>query len=209
MRMRIPFRLQFPLTCCLMLAGGSAARAQCYQFSSGNAASLTVNITNLPPPTMAAGSVAYGIFDVTGDSATVTIGQTGYTLLPPSPDFQLPSIIITFSYDPLLGYTHFIMQVDGGTRSAPVTAGISLIGSGNLLPNGLPAVLPPISAWTITGPLAPFIPPPSLTVGQGTLPEFCFYNNLHLGLGHQLQRRFGATLDVAHTGRQEPWRLRL
>ena len=82
-------QIQFSLVYCLMLAGANTASGQCYRFSSGNAASVTLNITNLPAPVMIPYGYSYFVLDVTKDAAAVTIGPNSYTILPPSPDVPL------------------------------------------------------------------------------------------------------------------------
>jgi hypothetical protein len=77
--MRIRLDIRFALTCILPFVGTGTANAQCYTFSSGSAASLTLNLPNLPTPTgSTAGGLNYGLTteNTAGDSATLTIGQT-------------------------------------------------------------------------------------------------------------------------------------
>ncbi len=125
--------------------------ALCYQFSSGNAASLTVNITNLPTPVVTSiggiyTSYQYPAFGAPGISESLTIGQTTYV----GPTAPTTIYILTESAS-----TTSTLQISGGVLVGPGlgndgAAGIVLSGNGNLLPNGLPAAIPPISSWGMT-----------------------------------------------------------
>lgn len=132
-------RNQVSLACFLAVVGVRAANAQCYQFSSGTAASLTINITNLPAPSSAgSGNYDYLFFGVSGNSANLTSGQTSY----PTTLFDINSNFSALTNSTTL----LISTVQASTSSPSVT--VKLTGPGNLLPAGLPSVLPLISAWT-------------------------------------------------------------
>jgi hypothetical protein len=125
--------------------------ALCYQFSSGSAASLTINITNLPTPLVTSiggvfTSYQYPAFGAPGISESLTIGQTTYV----GPTAPTTIYIYILS----AGATSEV-QISGGVLVGPGlgndgAAGIVLSGNGNLLPNGLTAALPPISSWGTT-----------------------------------------------------------
>jgi len=114
--------------------------AQCYKFSSGSAASVTLNLTHLPPPTLA----STGIYQYTSSSglvgtASVTVGQTTYT-----PSSAIPiSIIVTVSSGVVTNFS--VIDVTVGfesTANTIVAASVSTGLTGNLFPNGvLPANL--------------------------------------------------------------------
>jgi len=145
--MRIPLPVRFSLACVLALAGCRAASAQCYQFSSGSAASLSVDITNLPPPTITiiSGITFYEYFlsGLAGNSVVLTLGQSTYSAAPP------PLLTLTVDYDPSLNLTSLIISVSIDATTGP-EATVELAGYGNLVPNGvLPAALPPISEWGV------------------------------------------------------------
>jgi RHS repeat-associated protein len=124
-----------------------AVEAQCYAFSSKGVDSLVVNITNLPTPTVTTyGSgheYFYTLSGLSGNSAILTIGSTVYNVTAPA----------TFTID-----VH-------ESPSSPVASGVTMavsFGSGiaasastitttaDLLPSGLPAVIPGISNWPTT-----------------------------------------------------------
>ena len=122
-----------------------AASAQCYTFSSGSAASLTVNITNLPAPTMP----VQGIYQYSSNSglaatASLTVGQTTYN---PSPSVPI-DLYITVSSDPNINFSQFSLNVAfTSTNNTVVGALPSLAWSGTFFANGsLPGTLPAISA---------------------------------------------------------------
>ncbi|HTS31471.1 MAG TPA: hypothetical protein VMH81_36620, partial [Bryobacteraceae bacterium] len=114
--------------------------AQCYQFSSGATASLTVNITHLPPPTMP----QPGIYQYTSSSGlagdiSLTVGQTTYT-----PVSSIPvSFDITVSSDATLNFSVLDLSVGFTTANQTVAAAsLSVDWSAALFPNGtLPAAL--------------------------------------------------------------------
>jgi hypothetical protein len=71
----------------LAFVGCRAASAQCYEFSSGSAASLSLDIANLPAPTVntANGTTTYmyTLSNVAGNTSSLTIGSTTYSAAPP------------------------------------------------------------------------------------------------------------------------------
>ena len=122
--------------------------AVCYQFSSGSAATLTINITNLPAPSFMSLSgisiYSYVLDGLAGNSATLSLGQSTYSGNPPV------ELDLTVEYAP----TGFSSYTTGFVLSALIdlttgaAATVDLQGAGNLLPNGvLPAVFPSLSAW--------------------------------------------------------------
>ncbi len=136
-------RRLFLLACFLLLIGVRFANAQCYTFSSGSAASLTINITNLPSPTMP----VEGIYQYSSDSglagtASLTVGQTTYTSTSSPPI----TLIVTVSSDPSTDFSAFDLTVGFvSTNDTVVAATVSLGWSGNIFPSGsLPVTLPPI-----------------------------------------------------------------
>jgi uncharacterized protein (TIGR03437 family) len=130
----------FLFACFLLLTGVRVASAQCYTFSSGSAASFTVNITSLPSPTMP----SPGIYQYSGSglagTASLTVGQTTYTSSGPI------SLIVTVSSDSSLDFSAFDLVVSFTTTNNTIAgAGVSLGWNGIFFPNGsLPAALPPI-----------------------------------------------------------------
>src|ERR1035441_10417715 len=127
----------------LLLTGVRIASAQCYTFSSGSAASFTVNITSLPSPAMP----SPGIYQYSSDSglagtASLTVDQTTYTSSPSQPI----SLIVTVSSDSSIDFSAFDLTVGfTSTNNTIVAASVSLGWSGIFFPNGsLPAALPPI-----------------------------------------------------------------
>ena len=164
--MRIPVDVRFALTFLLTVLGASTVHAQCYTFSSGNQASLMVSFPNLPQLT----SGTPGLYQYTlttantsGDTATLTLGQTSYAFLPAPPELQEAAsegafgggIQYTYiSYPSGLSLTGFeialLYEVAGLSPDRPIAVNLALQGEGNLLPNGLPASFPSISAWSLT-----------------------------------------------------------
>ena len=66
-----------------MFGASQAAHAQCYTFAIGVQPSLTLNITNLPVPTITSDGVGgtnynYDLTSVTGNSATLVVAGTQY-----------------------------------------------------------------------------------------------------------------------------------
>ena len=127
----------------ILLSGVRVASAQCYTFSSGSAASFTVNITSLPSPTMP----SPGIYQYSSDSglagtASLKVGQTTYTSSPS----QTISLVVTVSSDSSIDFSAFDLAVGFiSTDNTVVAASVSLGWSGIFFPNGsLPAALPPI-----------------------------------------------------------------
>jgi len=131
-------RMLFLSACFLLLTGVRVASAQCYTFSSGSAASLTVNITNLPAPSISSGIYSYSLDS--GFTSSITVGQTTYT---PS---AYPSLILTVSSDSAIDFSAFDLTVGFiSTDNSDVAASISVGWNGIVFPNGtLPATLPPI-----------------------------------------------------------------
>jgi uncharacterized protein (TIGR03437 family) len=126
------------LAAALFLTGARIASAQCYTFSSGSAASFTINITSLPSPTMPFdGTYQYSSGSGT---ASVTVGGTTYTSSPPL------DLIITVSSDPSLDFSVFDLTVGFiSTNNNVAAATVSLGWPGVFFQNGsLPAALPPI-----------------------------------------------------------------
>ena len=141
-------RIHVPLASILALAGVHAASAQCYRLASGTAASLTINIGNLPAPSLSPdGSggtfYTYSLIAVAGNSASLTLGSTTYSLSPPTVS------LIQVDFNPIV--TTLIMSVAGTVGTTSVGAQVSLSGPTNLFPSSspLPAALPAASAWTI------------------------------------------------------------
>ena len=105
-------------------------------------ASLTVNITTLPTPVYSnvEGNVSYQ-YSFTGGNIvtlTVTVEQT-------TTSYPLTLLFIDLGYVQSDGATIISSEMVGANGAFAL---IEIEGPGNRLPNGLPAVLPPISAWT-------------------------------------------------------------
>jgi uncharacterized protein (TIGR03437 family) len=136
-------RIPLPVVCFLLLPGVHVATAQCYTFSTSSA-TLTVNVTRLPPPMVSAG----GIYQYTTNAGLVanvslTVGGTTYV---PSPSGPI-DMDITVSSDPSLNLSQFSLNV-AFTTSNNVTVGAlpSLAWDGIYFQGGaLPPVLPSLS----------------------------------------------------------------
>src|ERR1039458_2613400 len=145
--MRIPLSVRFSLACALAFAGGRAASAQCYGFSSGTAATLTLYITNLPAPvvTPLGGGIvmySYTLSGIAGNTSSLTVGSTTYSAASPS------NFLIDIDSSPYITSLNVSVSVTPLGQTPAAGAAVGLGGAGNLLPNGvLPAALPPISAW--------------------------------------------------------------
>jgi hypothetical protein len=149
----------------LTVTGGLTLPQHCYTFSSGTAASLAVNLPNLPAPTSpSAGSTDYVLTNINtaGDTATLNLGGTAYPFIP-APSLGGISLGGSFGLGDIgYGYVPYaaglyvttfgidLLATDASQLNRPTSAVVSLSGLGNLLPNGLPAAFPPISAWTFT-----------------------------------------------------------
>jgi uncharacterized protein (TIGR03437 family) len=108
---------------------------------------VTLNITSLPTPTTESfeglSSYTYSFNGPGGYTANMILGGASYAL-------DLSSILVMSSS------SSTNLQITFGVASGTsASASITLEGSGNLLPNGLVATLPPISAWNI---MTSFIP---------------------------------------------------
>jgi RHS repeat-associated protein len=125
------------------------ARAQCYAFSSGSAASLVLNITNLPTPTnVSEGSngqtlYTYTLTGLSGNSVTMSVVGTVYSSTSPN-----PFVITVFQYPGV--DTVVNISADLGSTSAAITL---TDGSADVLPSGLTPVLPGIANWSTTATL--------------------------------------------------------
>ena len=137
-------RMSLLLVCFLLVMGVRVADAQCYTFSSGSSASLTVNLTHLPAPSNPLGWI-YQYTSSTGLAGTVslTVGQTKYTPASSPPI----TLILTVGDDPGINFSSFEISTGFiGTNNTVAAATVSLSWSGNLFPNGsLPVTLPPVS----------------------------------------------------------------
>jgi hypothetical protein len=130
----------------VLLTAVRVASAQCYTFSSGSAASFTVDITNLPSPTMP----TPGIYQYSSSSGTASLTEGGTTYTSSGPI----SLIVTVSSDSSIDFSAFDLTVGfTSTNNTIVAASASLGWTGIFFPNGsLPAALPPIP-----GSLDPFM----------------------------------------------------
>lgn len=139
---------------CLALAACAIANAQCYQFS-GSGATLRINITSYnivnPPVTVSGGLFASYAFS---SENTFTLASSTQT----STAFLDGLISIQYLPSDAGNITTFAIVVPDATTTVMKGSQHSwqavLNGAGNLLPNGLVQILPPISAW--------FVPPPSM-----------------------------------------------
>ena len=134
-----------------LLACGSSAQAACYAFTS-SAAGITVTaditITNQTIQNLTPGQTRIIKFSYTGNF-TETIGTLTLT------DSGTVTNAVGITYEGVPGtvpWTALVMGSAAGPKGSqigyatPVWA-VSLNGTGDLLPNGLTPVLPPISAW--------------------------------------------------------------
>jgi hypothetical protein len=186
---------QLFLTCLFALTASREARAQCYQFSSGNAASLTLGITNLPAPTIGVDPYGDATFDYTltglsGNSVTATVGGvTASANTFPGLSGATPGI---FTIHIVSGpaETLFLLQVRGtdGTNGDGFVAEVQLAvtdetmptnpAPSGLLPSGLPTVLPPISAWGVQEGATPVIEVQIFQIGTPPPPPLVFFGNI-------------------------------
>src|ERR1700733_8353817 len=160
--MTIRYCIQVSLAFVFALAGARVASAQCYQFSSGAAASLMVNITNLPSPTVGTDTFgdityAYDLIGLSGNSVTIMIGGATNTATVFSPQSETNSFSINITSGPI--GTIVVLNISSSSIIPPlngIAAIVELLAGPNpnlpkgLLPNGLPTTLPPISAWATT-----------------------------------------------------------
>jgi hypothetical protein len=176
------------LLCC---ATAAEAHSLCYQFSSGNSASLNVTITNLPAPTM--GTDVYGnttfdydLHSLTGNSATLMVGtNTATAALFSGPISQVsPTFTIHIVSGPVESI--FFLQIAAASSTANgLVAEVQLAATNEttpmnppngLLPSGLPSTLPPLSAWGVQSGATPVMQVQILPAGFG-LP-ISFFGNI-------------------------------
>ncbi len=166
-----PSWLPLPLACFLALVGVRATSAQCYRFSSvssGTAASLTVNITNLPRPTvtslMGTGRrYFYDLRGLSGNTVSLSLGKATDTrsVFPVNESEQSPKGLFSIYVDSSPLFPTLSIQVASSNyndaehkTSNGLAAVIALTARLNpnrpnvLLPNGLPSTLPPLSSWS-------------------------------------------------------------
>ena len=140
------------------MSGARAGSAQCYEFSSGTAASLTLNVVSLPAPAIASDGSGGTYYDYSlgvspllnngvGNTASLTVGTATYASS--APVLWDISIHIGSSSQPSTSLTVSV-TLTGSSSTQAVGATISLATiATNLLPNGLPATLPSVSAWSV------------------------------------------------------------
>ncbi len=132
--------------CFLLLTGVSVASAQCYTFSGGSAASLTVNITHLPPPTVSTTPWIYQYSSESGLVAAVSlkVGQTTFTH---DPNSVPPLIDVSVANDPSSSFSEIDFNVAFSSANHIIAGGLaSAYWSAANFPNGsLPATLPSLS----------------------------------------------------------------
>ena len=120
------------------------ARAVCYTFQAGGAASVVFKIPNLPAPVVSSieGAVEYQyvLAGLTGNTVTVTVnGTTSSSTV--FDGFQI------LTYD-LTAQSNSSLSIMLESPSPILSAMINLVGgSGNFFENGLPAVLPAASQF--------------------------------------------------------------
>jgi uncharacterized protein (TIGR03437 family) len=123
-----------------LLAGNSFG--QCYQFSSGSAASIKVNFLRVPVPS----SPSTGVYqyDQTSGlvvSAVVTLGQQVYS------SGNVDAINVTVSDSASLDYSQLIISMGFTSNGATVGAGVHFGWNGNFFQGGkLPASLPSLGS---------------------------------------------------------------
>ena len=131
----------------------AAASAQCHQFT-GTGATLEIDITDFTlknGPNLSSGG-AYSTNDRFEGSNTLTVGGSTKTSKSTanSPDCAQCEIgTTTLSYS-AGGVTAFTMTVPTNTEPSEDYWGVTLGGTGNLIPTGVlppPAAFPPISSW--------------------------------------------------------------
>lgn len=143
---------QLALALCLLTVG-RVAKAQCYSFSSGSVATFSMNIPNLPKPTVGVDpngnpEFLYNLPALPGNSASFLVNGISIDSVPADINIQIDS-------GPL--GTDFLLSAlysNSGNITNAFNVSIHLWAAANpsypegLLPNGLPATLPLIAAWT-------------------------------------------------------------
>jgi uncharacterized protein (TIGR03437 family) len=142
----------------LAAAGIRGVHGRCYTFSSGNAASLTVNLPNLPAPTLTLPGPTYVLTstNASGDTIKLATGGNGYIFLPAAAENVGTASVSYYNapYLPGTPATSFAISGvlqgrDSSGNPSTWTFSLQLYGVGDLVPNGLPATFPPVSAWNI------------------------------------------------------------
>ena len=133
----------------LALCAPQGANAQCYEFASAGNASVSVNITNLPPPAIVGGVYEYQLQSATGNTVTVTQGSSTWSLTPPFSDF----LITVYPYSsPPVAFTNVGIGAESLVDSNLISGIVTLTDSvSDILPTGWPPVtFPPLSDWNAT-----------------------------------------------------------
>ena len=146
----------------MAMSSACAASAQCYQFSAtpaiytsggtGGPANVTLNLTNLPAPTIVgvpgSDNVSYTWVGPGNSPQPLAGSSVGLTVAPgTSYPSELVELVIVNHPTSTTFTATLSVSVNGGTTNSILT----LSGPGNLLPNGLAAMLPPVSVWTAGG----------------------------------------------------------
>jgi|SRR5271157_1679721 len=146
------------------LCAPQRAQAQCYNFTAGSSASLTLNITNLPGYTThgdgSGGTVyTYTLDGLSGNSVTLIVGSTQYSATAPG------SFLIQIDENTTAPYSSFGASAQFGSSPIVVTSASLQNLTADLLPTGLIPVLPPISNW-------PNLAQLNVTVGSTQYPAY-------------------------------------
>jgi hypothetical protein len=128
-----------------LLCATAPARAQCYTFYAGTAASVILKITNLPTPTISSVgpsgiAYSYNLNGLAGNTVTLTRGGVVY-----SSTAQFSFSIATTDVGNTSGLAIEMLSQESPTFG--VIIALQALGP-SFFPNGLPPVLPPISQWT-------------------------------------------------------------
>lgn len=152
------------VTVLFLLASALAANGQCYTFSSGTAASLSIQFTNVPSPTVTSdgfGGMIYSYGSGTTGNATLTIGNQTLSA-------KASFIVVTIAANPNSNRSSIQIstEVISPDLSRVGSASLGLLWAEDVLPNGnLPSQIPPspeishsMSAFLgVVGPSAPTI----------------------------------------------------
>ena len=125
------------------LTAPQSANAQCYALNSATNGGLTLNITDLPKPTISSDGAGgtdytYQLAGLSGNSATLVVGTKSYAAT--SPD--------AFGIQVDANPSFTIVEIFTQSTAPEFSATVELENvSADLLPDGWPAVLPEISQW--------------------------------------------------------------
>jgi hypothetical protein len=147
------FGIRLILVALLTAAAARPVTAQCYEFSSGSDAKLTVNIKNLPVPEKEApGIFIYDLTELPGNSVTLTLN--GETRSATTGDHFQDVFNVYFYSGASEDNGLVVFAVHNDRRGNFFEASFALVAPNqgpfsDVKPDGLPKTLPPISAWDV------------------------------------------------------------